>query len=171
MERITKDAWRRSSLRTQDLEVEGFGIVTIRELPAEVTADLSGLLDITQIGREQRAKVDVATMEVRQFAYGVVGDDGNPMFTEDEARELAQIHGRVYKEVVEAIDQLSGIDKASLEETEARFPGSGESEGRTDLGNGTAPGGSGPAVPARAGARAGNDDPGDDDGTAGDEPA
>lgn len=171
MERVTKDAWRRSSLRTKELEVEGFGIVLIRELPSDVTADLSGLLDIVQIGREQRAKVDVATMEARQFAYGVIDDAGDPMFTEAEARELARLHGRVYKEVVAAIDELSGIDKEAVAETEARFPVGGESPPGSDVGNGASPGSGGPSVPARAGAGAGDVGATDDDGQAGDVPA
>jgi hypothetical protein len=47
--------------------------VLIRELPATITAELKGLTDIVQIGEEQRAKFDVAAMERRQFAYGVIG--------------------------------------------------------------------------------------------------
>jgi hypothetical protein len=124
MGRVTKGAWAKSSLRTKEVDVEELGgTVLIRELPASVTADLSGLIDMVQVGKEQRAKVDVASMERRQFALGVVTDDGKPMFTEEEAGEIQTKHGRAYKTVVNAIDELSGVRKEDLEETEARFPG------------------------------------------------
>ena len=86
---VNKDAWKASTLRTREVEVEELGgSVRIRELPASTSADLSGLLDIVQVGREQRAKVDVATLERRQFAYGVIDAKGEAMFTEDEVKEI-----------------------------------------------------------------------------------
>ncbi len=125
MARLSKDAWRKSSLRTKEVEVDELGgSVLIRELPASVTADLSGLIDMVQVGREQRAKVDVASMERRQFALGVVDDDHQPLYTEEEAGEFQQIHGRAFKTVVNAIDEFSGVDKEALEQSEARFPSS-----------------------------------------------
>lgn len=123
MARLTKDAWARSSLRTQEIEVEELGgSVLIRELPASVSADLAGLVDITQVGQTQRAKVDKATMEARQFAYGVIDDDHNPLFTEEEAREVQSKHGRAFNVVIAAIDKLSGVSKEAIDEAEARFP-------------------------------------------------
>ena len=125
---VNKDAWKASTLRTQEVEVEELGgSVRIRELPASTSADLSGLLDIVQVGREQRAKVDVATLERRQFAYGVIDDKGEAMFTEDEVKDLQAKHGRAFKVVVAAIDDLSGVDKEAILESEARFPSSGAS--------------------------------------------
>lgn len=153
MARVNKDAWKRSSLKTQEVEVEELGgSVLIRELPASVSADLSGLIDFVQVGREQRAKVDTATMEARQFAYGVIDDDAKPLFTEEEAKEIQAKHGRAFKVVVSAIDELSGVDKEAIEKTEARFPVGGESANGSDVGD-AAPKRSGrPDLPARAGA-------------------
>lgn len=155
MARITKDGWKNSSLRTKEVEVEELGgSVLIRELPASVSADLSGLIDMVQVGQEQRAKVDVATMERRQFAYGVIDEDHEPMFSEDEAGALQGKHGRAFKTVVEAIDEFSGVNKDAIKESEARFPSSGDEPrdaGQADL-LGSATVAPGPDLPARVGA-------------------
>lgn len=154
MARLTRDAWKVSSLRTKEVEVEELGgSVLIRELPASVSADLAGLLDIVQVGTEQRAKVDVALLECRQFAYGVVNEDGSPQFTEDEARDIQGKHGRAFKTVVGVIDEFSGVDKEAIEKAEARFQSS--RNGTADAGQAElheAPaGGAGPHLPPRDG--------------------
>lgn len=134
MARLTKDAWRKSSLKTSEVEVDELGgSVLIRELPAQLSADLSGLIEVVNVGREQKAKVDTAKMERKQFAFGVIDDSGEPLFTEDEVGELAQKHGRAFKTVIAAIDKLSGVDKEEVEKTEARFPAGGKSESGTDV--------------------------------------
>lgn len=152
MGRLTKDAWNRSSLRTKEIEVEQLGgSVLIRELPADVSSDLAGLIDMVQIGREQRAKVDVALMERKQFAYGVVDDNHKQMFTEDEVEELQHKHGNAFKFVVSEIDQLSGVDKEAIKEANERFPSSGTDEERSDVGDGLASGDTGPNLSPRNG--------------------
>lgn len=154
MARLTRDAWKVSSLRTKEVEVEELGgSVLIRELPAAVSADLAGLLDIVQVGTEQRAKIDVALLECRQFAYGVVNEDGSAQFTEDQARDLQGKHGRAFKTVVAAIDEFSGVDKEAMEKAEARFPSSRNGtadEGQAQL-HEVAAGSAGPDLPARDG--------------------
>jgi hypothetical protein len=164
MGRLSKDAWSTSSLRTKEVEVPQLGgTVLIRELPATITAELKGLTDIVQIGEEQRAKFDVAAMERRQFAYGVIGDSGEPLFSEDEVEELRAKHGAAFQLVIDAIDALSGIDKESFEEAEARFPGGRNGavdSGEAQLLEGAA-GDGGPDLPARTGAGAAHASEGD----------
>src|SRR5262245_31178929 len=165
MARLKKDAWNKSSLRTKEIEVEDLGgSVLIRELPASVSADLSGLVDIVVIGREQRGKVDTVLMERREFTYGVVTDDGQPMFTEQEVEVIQRNHGRAFKLVVAAIDELSGVDKESLEKAEARFPSNGTAPDGSDVDDGPADSGAGPAQHVRASGTSPNDGPGDADG-------
>ena len=164
MARVTKERFFRGSLRTKEIEIEQLGgTVKIRELPAGVSADLSGLLEVIQVGREQRAKVDVGAMERKQFAYGVVNDDLSPMFTEDEAAEMQSIHGSVFKEIVNEIDTISGIDKEGLEKTEATFPAQRTSSNGSTLGDAAEAGDLGPDIPVRAGGDAPQERPGDDD--------
>lgn len=126
MGRLTKDAWAKPSLKTKEVEVEDLGgSVLVRELPASFAADINQHIQMKQIGREQISSVDLKTMERMKFAYGVIDDEGNPVFTEDEASDIASKHGRTFKVVIDAIDELSALDQKGLEAAEARFPSGG----------------------------------------------
>lgn len=154
MARLDKAAWGKSTLKTKEIEVEELGgTVLIRELPASYSADIASNIQIIQDGREQRAKVDTAKMERLQFAFGVIDSDGEPMFTEAEVKDLALRHGRVFKIVIAAIDDLSGVDKEAIEKAEATFPARAEKPGHNgQAGSSDAAGDRGSAVPGRAGA-------------------
>jgi hypothetical protein len=167
--RLTKDAWAKPSLKTEEVEVEELGgSVLVRELPAEYSAEVASHFEMRTVGRDQVAKVDTATMERLQFVYGVVDENGEQMFSEDEVRVLARNHGSAFKTVIAAIDRLSGTDKEAIENTSKVFPASGTDEGGPVLVNGGPPGDSGPDVPVRASGEAGDDRAGDDDGPSGD---
>lgn len=126
MARLSKEAWAKPSLKTKEVEVEELGgSVLVRELPASFSADINQHIQLKQIGREQISSVDLKTMERLKFAHGVVDDAGNQVFSEDEAGEIAENHGRAFKVVLEAIDELSEINAEGIEAEEARFPGSG----------------------------------------------
>ena len=154
MARLDKAAWGKSTLKTKEIEVEELGgTVLIRELPAGYSAEIASHIQIVQDGREQRAKVDTAKMERLQFAFGVIDDDGEPMFSEDEVKGLAEHHGRAFKTVINAIDELSGVDKEAIEKAEATFPPRAEKPGHAGAkGTSDAPGNRRPAVPSGAGA-------------------
>lgn len=151
MARLTKEAWANPTLATDEVEVpELGGSVLIRELPGEFS--VSQFIEVENPGtRHARSRVNTEAIERKQFALSVVGEDGNPVFTEDEAGEIARKHGRAWRRVIDAIDKLSAIDKEGVEQTKARFPGSGAGEARK---NGAPPpdGDGGPAVRVRAGA-------------------
>ena len=130
MARLDKAAWGKSTLKTKEIEVEELGgEVLIRELPASYTAEIASNIQIIQDGREQRAKVDTPKMERLQFAFGVIDSEGEPMFTEAEVKDLAERHGRAFKTVIAAIDDLSGVDKEAIEQSEATFPARAEKPG------------------------------------------
>ena len=123
MARLTKDAWRKSSLKTKEVDVEELGgSVLVRELPAKFSAEVSSKIELISRGREQIAKVDTELMERLQFAHGVVDDNLEPMFTEDEVAKIQERHGRAFKTVISVIDEISGIDKEAIEKAEATFP-------------------------------------------------
>lgn len=129
MSRLSKDAWDKSSLRQEEVEVpELGGSVLIRELPAEYAAEVASHIEIKEVAGARFASVDKAKMERLQFAFGVIGDGGDPLFSEDETADIARKHGSAYNRVIEAIDELSGINKEDIEQTEARFPDSGADE-------------------------------------------
>lgn len=153
MARSSKTAWLEGpgDLREADVEdvpVEGES-VRVRGLPAAYSnqASSEALEMITGKRGEQTAKVNTAKLEVLQFAHGVI----DPQFSVEEAERVAQKFGPAFKKVVAKIDELSGVDKAAVEETNARFQGSGEGEAGSDLGDGDSSGNGRSPVPARAG--------------------
>lgn len=140
---LDKNAWNKPSLKTSEVEVSELGgSVRIRELPAEYSAEVASNVKLTTEGREQVARVDTATMEKLQFAYGVIDEQGAPMFNENEVVDLQKKHGRAFRVVIQAIDDMSGLDKEAIEKAEARFPARGASESGKNVGAGASAGGS-----------------------------
>jgi hypothetical protein len=121
----TKDAWLGGSGDLREADVEDVPVsgqkVRVRALPARYSAEVQSQMKLETVGREQVAKIDVAEMEVLQFAHGVI----NPRFTEAESRRIAERYGPAFRKVIEKIDDLSGIDKEAIEQTEQRFPTGG----------------------------------------------
>lgn len=152
MSRSTKDAWLQGpgdlvEADVEDVPVQGQS-VRVRGLSARYSAEVQGQLKLVSEGREQIAKIDVPTMELLQFVHGVI----DPVFTRDEAQQIQTKFGPAFRKVVAKIDELSGIDKESIERTEARFPAGRASEERSDVGNGASPGGSESDLHVRTGA-------------------
>lgn len=142
MARSTKDAWLTGpgDLKEEDVDdvpVQGQS-VRVRGLSARYSAEVQGQLKLITEGREQVAKIDVAAMELLQFVHGVV----DPQFNESEARQIQEKFGPAFRKVVAKIDELSGIDKEAIEQTEQRFPVGGASQNGSDVGHAT-PAGSG----------------------------
>lgn len=153
-----KDAWLKpgaGDLATEEVVVdfpnEG-DTVLVRALPARFSAQVSSQFKIVTEGSQQVSRVDVDEMEALQFAHGVV----EPEFTPDEARQIAESFGPVFRKVIEVVDRLSGVNKEAIKDAEARFPHSGagtngSAVADTDTSGGT--GGSGePALSSRPGA-------------------
>jgi len=148
MQRSTKDAWLHGpgDLREEDVEdvpVPGSS-VRVRALPARFSAEVQSQLRLESEGREQVAKIDVAEMEVLQFAHGVI----DPVFSIAESRAIQAKYGPAFRKVVGVIDDLSGVDKEAIEAVEQRFPAGGSEQvdnGRGELGA---------SVPAPPGPRA-----------------
>jgi len=124
--RLTKEAWLSGSdLIEKEVEVpELKGTVKIRSLPAAYSNQASSeALELKSQGAEQVATVNTAKLEVLQFQHGVI----EPEFSKEDAEKIAEQYGRAFKRVVNAIDEISGIDKEALASAEARFPASGDS--------------------------------------------
>jgi hypothetical protein len=105
--------------------------VRVRGLPAAYSnqATSEALELVTGRRGEQSAHINTEKLEVLQFAHGCV----DPTFTVDEARQIAQRFGPAFRKVIAKIDELSGVDKESIEQTNATFqPGStGAGNGRS----------------------------------------
>lgn len=152
MQRSTKDAWLQGPGDLKEDDVEDVPIpgqsVRVRGLSARYSAEVQGQVKLVQQGREQIAKIDVQAMELLQFVHGVI----DPVFNESEARQVQERFGPAFRKVIEKIDELSGIDKEAIEQTEQRFPAGGEGESGPDVADGVAAGNGGSPVPARSGA-------------------
>jgi hypothetical protein len=152
MARSTKDAWLQGPGDLKEADVEDVPVqgqsVRVRALSARYSAEVQGQLKLVTEGREQIAKIDVPTMEMLQFVHGVI----DPVFNESEARQIQSKYGPAFRKVVAKIDELSGIDKDAIEETETRFPVGGAGEARSDVGDGASNGRSGSDLHVRAGA-------------------
>jgi hypothetical protein len=151
MERSNKDAWLTGPGDLKEADVDDVPVagqsVRVRGLSARYSAEVQGQLKLVQEGREQIAKIDVPTMELLQFVHGVI----DPQFNESEARQIQTRYGPAFRKVVAKIDELSGIDKQAIEETETRFPAGGTNEAGSHLGDGTANGSAGSDLHVRAG--------------------
>jgi hypothetical protein len=151
MARSTKDSWLNGPGDLQEADVDDVPVpgesVRVRALPARYSAEVQGQLKLTQEGREQVAKIDVESMERLQFTHGVI----EPVFTEQEARQVQEKYGPAFRKIITKIDELSGIDKEAIEKVEQRFPPGGESEGGPVVANGAAASHPGSDLPVRTG--------------------
>lgn len=152
MERSSKDAWLSGPADLREADVEDVPVsgqsVRVRALSARYSAEVQGQLKLVQDGRDQVAKIDVPSMELLQFVHGVI----DPVFSHDEALLVQERFGPAFRKVIAKIDELSGIDKAAVEDAEARFPDSGAVEARALVEDGVAAGDRRSDVPMRAGA-------------------
>ena len=153
MARLKKDDWGKPSLKRKEIEVPDLGgSVLVRELPASYSAELNQHTSMKSDGREQVTTVDMVTIERLKFAFGVITDEGEPMFTAEEVAVIATNHGRAFKIVLEAIDELSDVTPESVRAAQSRFPDVGAPANGARLGSADAPRSDGPDVPARASA-------------------
>lgn len=159
MARLNKAAWDKPSLKRKEVEVEELGgSVLVRELPASYSAELNEHVQMKTVGREQIGSVDLVTMERLKFAYGVIGDNGEQLFNAEEAKEIATKHGRAFKAVLAAIDELSELvdPEEAQKSVDDRFRDGRASANGSDVEAGASAGGSGSDIPARTGSGAGD---------------
>jgi hypothetical protein len=152
LQRSSKQSWLEGPSDLREADVEDVPVpgesVRVRALSAAYSAEVQGQLKLVNEGREQIAKIDVPSMELLQFVHGVI----DPVFTQDEAKQVQAKYGAAFRKVVAKIDELSGIDKETIDKTEKRFPAGGTGEARGDVGDGVANGSAGPDLHVRAGA-------------------
>jgi hypothetical protein len=143
MPRLTKDALLKATdLQTKEVELPSIGgSVLVTGLSAAYSNQASSeALEMTTGARgEQTARVNTAKLEVIQAQHGLVDPKLNSYA---EAETFAKNCGPAFKKVIEAIDELSGLDKEAITEAQATFPVSGETAGGDDVGDGAAAGGS-----------------------------
>lgn len=136
----TKDALLKASdLTERDVELPLLKMtVRVRALPAAYSNQAaSEALVSKQIGRDQITTVDKAKMEAIQALHGLVKPK---LETIEEAEQMAMNLGPSWAKVIEAIDEISGVDKEAVEKAQARFQSGGESKAGVKLGDADANG-------------------------------
>lgn len=123
------------------------GSVLVQGLGAAFSNEAqSKALEMKTIGQTQIASVNTALLEEIQLCHGLK----EPKLSREEARSFMEKNGPSVRLIIAKIDELSGVDKAAIEEANARFQGGGDGEadsGEAELHE--APAGSGrSAVPA-----------------------
>lgn len=153
-----EDLLRASDLVEREIELPSINMhVRVRSLAAAYSNEaMSEALEVStdQRGR-QTASVNSRRLEELQVLHGLI----TPKFdTIEEVQTFSQQVGRAWQKIVETIGEISGVDKATIERTNATFQSGGPGEGGALVGNGSAGGeGAGkPAVPVRAGAETGD---------------
>jgi hypothetical protein len=58
----------------------------------------------------------------------------------NDAYALAQRVGPAWRRLVDTIDEISGVNKKAIEETNERFQAGGQGSSGSNVGNGTGPG-------------------------------
>lgn len=154
MSRLTKDALLGASdLAKKEVELDTIGgSVVVQGLGAAFSNQAqSQALEMKTVGSEQIAKVNTAKLEAIQVLHGLVDPKLDSL---EEAEQFMEQCGPAARALVDAIDELSGLDKTAIDEAKARFPAGEETAegGDQTPGDGSPAGSDGPAVPSRAGA-------------------
>lgn len=164
MARSTKESWLDGDgdLKTdtvEDVPVPGESLL-VRGLPAAYSNEATGdAVEMKQLPNgDQISTVNTRTLEILKFTHGVINDDGTQMFTVEEATQISEKYGPAWAKVLTRINELSGTDQESLDETRARFPGVGGSKNGVHLEGGSPAGSPGSDVPVRPGAEDGDVD-------------
>lgn len=143
MARLSKnDLLSASDLRTKEVELETIGgSVLVQGLSAAYSNQASSeALEMKTTARgDQIASVNTAKLETIQVLHGLVDPKLENL---EEAEKFMQNCGPAAKRIVEAIDELSGLDKEALETAQAKFQGGGTVAPGTVVDDGAAPGGS-----------------------------
>lgn len=153
-----EDLLRASDLVEREIELPSIRMsVRVRALAAAYSNQaMSEALEVAtdQRGR-QTASVNSRKLEELQVLHGLI----EPKFdTIEEVQTFSQNVGRAWQKIVETIGEISGVDQATIERTNATFQPGGSGEGGAHVGNGSAGGeGAGePVVPVRSGVEAGD---------------
>jgi hypothetical protein len=146
---ISKDALLSASdLVEREIELPSIGgSVKVRSLPATYSNQaISDALKSVQGARgEQTTIIDQDKLELLQVLHGLVEPKLNSL---EEVRTFATNCGPAFKQIVEAIDEISGFDKKAVEAANSRFQPGGTGTNGSDVADATPARDSGSAVHA-----------------------
>jgi hypothetical protein len=103
-----------TSLRTEEVPVpEWGGAVLVRELRGRERDEWEASLAVQ---RGKQMVPDVANMRAKLVARSVIGEDGEPLFSQQDVSALGELSAAALDRVFEAASRLSGLNPADLEE-------------------------------------------------------
>jgi hypothetical protein len=111
---------REQILEAQDIEVreidvpEWGGIVKIRALTLREREEYDSWLFSTN-------KLDSTTSRARLLSMAIVGDDGNPIFTEGDIKALAKKNSKICVRLSYIVQKLSGMTPGAIQEMTEDF--------------------------------------------------
>jgi len=128
---LTRDLILKAShLRTEEVYVpEWGGSVLVRELNGRQRDEWEASLAVM---RGKAMVPDVANMRAKLVARSVVGDDGEPVFTQQDVAALGELSAAALDRVFEAAARLSGLNEKDLEEM-AGNSGTGQDAGSSSV--------------------------------------
>ena len=116
------------SLRTEEVDVpEWGGTVLVRELSGRERDEWEASLAV------QRGKTmvpDVANIRAKLAARTIVGDDGEPVFTQQDVAALGELSAAALDRVFDVASRLSGLNPEDVEamtKNSGAAPGGGSS--------------------------------------------
>lgn len=150
---MSKDALLGASdLVTREVELPTIGgTVKVQSLPAKYSNDaISAAMEVVTDNRgRQTARVNTSKLEELQVLHGLVEPRLSSL---DEVAVFATKCGPAWRAVVDTIDEISGVNKAAIEETNARFRDGGPGAAGDDVDVRDGSGSNGSDLPLRAGA-------------------
>jgi len=132
---LTRDMiLKASNLRTEEVPVpEWGGSVLVRELRGRERDEWEASLAVQRGKTAAGVPVmvpDVANMRAKLVARTIVGEDGEPLFTQQDVAALGELSAAALDRVAEAAMKLSGLNQADVEDM-GKDSGSSLPEGST----------------------------------------
>lgn len=112
---LNRDAiLKAAALRTEDVPVpEWGGSVLVRELRGRERDEWEASLAVQ---RGEKMVPDTANMRAKLAARAIVGEDGEPLFTQQDVNALGELSAAALDRVFAVASRLSGLAPASAEE-------------------------------------------------------
>jgi hypothetical protein len=130
---LTRDAiLAATALKTEEVDVSDTvwgGVVLVRELRGRERDEWEASLAVQ---RGKQMVPDVANMRAKLVARSVVGEDGEPLFSQQDVNALGELSAAALDRVFEVAARLSGLEEKDLEEMQGNSgaaPGGGSSSG------------------------------------------
>ena len=117
-----------SDLETQDIEVpEWGGVVRLKSLTG---AERDRFEASVVQGQGRNTTVNMQNLRAKLVAQSAIGEDGKPLFTEEDVKWLGEKSAKALNRLFNAAQTLSGLSESDVKELAGNFKAA-RSEGST----------------------------------------